>query len=233
MPDTENDKRRSALKLLRFQILLILGLTAIRGGAQYRVLPGNTDSDGFPMTPARLCLGATGTAHCYSPPNYMKDAPFGLDPKAQTVAKLNGQELTLFTATFSDGGSGDLTNFALLTVKNGDLIDILPKVQLTNQSEYKLWKLPQFSPAPILVTADFVWDWKAMTASNYREETHLARHRYAIKAFVFDPKTGQDLKRVDFTTIKKYPGPDEADEIHVLDPEKLTILAKLQTSQTN
>lgn len=158
----------------------------------------------------------------------MKGAPFGLDPKAQIVGKLNGQNLILFAATFFAGGSGELTNFALLAVQNGEFVNLLPKVQLTNQSEYKFWDLPQFSSLPVLVTADFVWDLKTAQSSNFQQETHFAHHRYTVQAFLFDVETSRYLKRVEYITAQKYPGLDEVDSIHLLDAEKETILAKLK-----
>jgi len=110
---------------------------------QYRVLPGKTNADGLPETPARICLGAAGTEHCYTPPS--EKYAFGLEPKARIVAKLNGRNLILFTATFSGGGSGKLSNVALLEEQSCDFVNLLPTVQLTDQSEYKLWNLPQLS----------------------------------------------------------------------------------------
>jgi hypothetical protein len=216
------------LKLYHLAILFILSTRVVSAAAQYRVLPGREDVNGFPTAPASICLSYAGTAHCYTSPDYMKDSPFGLDPKAQTIGKLNGQDLTLFTATYSGGGSGTLTNFALLTVKDGDFVNLLPKVQLTNQSEYKIWHLPQISDQPILITADFVWDFKAMEASNYKEDTHLAHHRYTVRAFVFDAASGRYLERIRYITTRKYPGLDDADAIRVLNVEKPTILSKLQ-----
>jgi len=208
----------------RLAILLILSSHAIHVGAQPRVLPGNVDADGFPVSPARICLGATGTAHCYIPPDNGKASPFGLAPKASTIAKLNSQDLTRFTATFDGGGSGSLTNFALLTVRNGEFVNLLPKVQLTNQSEYGVWSLPQFSNLPVLATADFVWD--------FDRETHFAYHCYQIELFGFDATTGSYRRWVAYKSAKKYKGLDETDVIHVLEPEKPTILAKLQQRLT-
>ena len=204
-------------------ILAIIGFSSTKVVCQYRVLPGDVDADGLPTTPARICLGPSGTEHCYVPPNYMKDAPFGLDPKAQDIGKLDGKYLTLFTSTFSGGGSGNLTNFALLAVRNGDLVNILPKVQLTNQSEYKIWNLPQISNSPVIATADFVW--------NFAQETHFAHHQYTIEVFVFNVGTGHYVQRLKYTTTRKYPGLDDAASIRVLDAEKQTLLSKLKQSQ--
>ena len=195
--------------------------------AQYRILPGNADSDGCnPTTAARICLGATGEEHCYAPPNDKYGSTdkeqyiFGLEPKARAVGRFKGQELTLFAATFSGCGSGTLTRFSLLTVQGGDFVNLLPKVGLTNQSEFKIWNLPQYSVLPILVTADFIWDFDA-------GETHFAHHRYEISAYAFDPKTGRYQLKTSYQTRRKYAGLDDLDTIDVLDVERPTIRAKL------
>jgi hypothetical protein len=203
---------------------------------QYHVLPGKTDpgdfQDCFPKTPARICLGATGTTHCYEPPSE-KDYIFGLEPKATPVGRLDGNELILFTAMFSGCGSGALTHFSLLTIRNGEFVNLLPKVELTNQSEYKLWSLPQFSSLPVLVTADFVWDFEAMKRSNYNEETHFAPHRYRVDAFVYDAKSRRYLQSVHYETTDRYPGLDDADGIKILDAEKTVILANLRQNTSS
>jgi len=199
-------------------IVLIL-LSAVVCCAQYRVFQGKLDSDGLPTTSARICLETAEADHCYTPPS--EKYAFGLEPKAQTVAKLNEKDLVLVTATFSGGGSGELTNVALLEQRSSEFVNLLPVVQLTNQSEYKLWSLPQLSALPILATADFVWDFKS-------EETHFAPHHYSVNVYAFDPKLARYLQRVHYVTPKKYPGLDDSDSIRVLDAEKQAILAKLQ-----
>jgi hypothetical protein len=123
-------------------------------------------------------------------------------------------------------GSGTLTSYALLTVNHCEFVNLLPEVELTNQSEFKLWNLPQFSHLPVLVTADFIWEFEA-------GETHFAPHRYRIEAFVFNAKSGRYLQRVRYETTKKYPGLDEVDEIRVLTAERPTILGNIGQSQPN
>jgi hypothetical protein len=202
--------------------------------AQTRVFEGKYDKQMgcMPTTPARICLGAAGTAHCYAPPSD-KDYIFGLEPKDTPVGQLDGHELTLFTATDSGCGSGTLTHYSLLTVRDGEFVNLLPKVELSNQSEYKLWSLPQFSSLSVLVTADFIWDFEAMQKSNYTKETHFAPHRYRVEAYVYDAKSGQYLQKVRYETTKKYLGLDDADEIQVLDSERQTILATLRQKHSN
>ncbi len=215
-----------ALRFWRRLILLMVCLNASANG-QYRVFPGNADADGLPTSPAKICPGASGEAHCYSPPGYMKDAHFGLTPNAVNIGKYDGQDLILFTAKFSGGGSGDLTTLALLIPKDDGFYNLLPKVHLTNQSEYKIWNLPKVSALPILVTADFIWDFDALKASNGQKETHFAYHRYEINAYEFDLTTGRYEDRLGYKTQKKYPGLDDVDEIHVIGAEKPEILARL------
>jgi hypothetical protein len=194
--------------------------------AQYRAFPGKLDAVGLPTSPARICLGAYGTDHCYTAPS--DEYTFGLDPEAHTVAKLDGRDLILFTATFSAGGSGLLTNLALLEERGGEFANLLPVVQLSEQSEYKLWRIPEVSSAPVLVATDFIWDFEAMKASNYAQQTHFAHHRYAIKAYVFSPGTRLYEERLHFETRKKCAGLDDTDRVRVLDAEKPAIVAKLK-----
>ena len=145
---------------------------------------------------------------------------FGLEPEALPIGELNGQPLILFFATFSGCGSGTLTDYSLLVIRNGEFVKLSPKVQLTNQSEYKIWRLPSVSAQPILVTADFLWDFKT--------ETHFSQHRYRIHTYLYDPKSGQYQEKLHFDTAKKYPGLDDAQEMHVLESEKSAITTKLQ-----
>jgi hypothetical protein len=203
---------------------------------QYHVMPGKTNpanaADCLPQTPASICLGATGTEHCYALPS-VKDFIFGLEPRAIPVGQLDSVELTLFTAVYSACGSGTLTKFTLLTVRDGEFVNLLPDVELSNQSDYKLWSLPEFSSLPILVTADFIWNYEDMRKSNFIEETHAAPHRYRMNAYVYDTKSRRYLQRVHFDTSKMYSGIQDAEEINIVDAEKAVILAKLQKNRTN
>jgi hypothetical protein len=206
--------------------LLMLCGSAVSCYPQYRIIPGKVDVDGFPTSSASICLGGTGNKHCYVPSS--EKYVFALDPKAQDVAKHNGKNLVLFTATFSGGGSGTLTSFALLEEQAGELVDLLPTVQLTNQSEYRLWNLPSVSGLPVLVTADFIWDFDAAQKSDFTQETHFAAHRYAIRVYLFDAASGHYLQKVHYDTNEKYPGLDDVDQIKVLDSERQRILDALR-----
>jgi hypothetical protein len=200
--------------------VVILCFGALICHAQFHVLAGDEDEDGCSgKRPARICTGSAGEEHCYTPPSEMLYT-FGLEPEALPIGELNGQPLILFFATFSGCGSGTLTDYSLLVIRNGEFVKLSPKVQLTNQSEYKIWRLPSVSAQPILVTADFLWDFKT--------ETHFSQHRYRIHTYLYDPKSGQYQEKLHFDTAKKYPGLDDAQEMHVLESEKSAITTKLQ-----
>jgi hypothetical protein len=164
-----------------------------------------------------LCVGAGNKERCYEPPK--QDPPFALNPNAHEVKVETGARLILFTAESSSGGSGSLTILSLLEDRNNHLIDLLPKVTVTNQSEYCFWDLPNLSAMPVFVTADFVWA---------EGETHFARHRYRITSYAYHKQTGRYVQRDQYVTAKKYPGLDESDTISVLAPEKATIVARLK-----
>ena len=182
--------------LLQLGVLpVLIAVTCANSGAQtpYRVLQGSVNSDGFPTTAASICLGDTGSAHCYTPSDYQPKSPFGLNAKAVDTGQINGRPLTLFTAIFS-AGAGEVTSYALLTVKDSDFINLLPKLQLTNQSEFAVWNLSEFSNLPILVTADFLWDPYHQLGSNNELESHYGPHRYTIRVLLYD-LGNQSLRR--------------------------------------
>jgi hypothetical protein len=214
--------------------VLLANVCVVPLQGQYHVIPGQTDPaksiECFPQTPAQICLSATGTEHCYAPQSD-NDFIFGLEPRAIPVGQLDGLELTLFTAMYSACGSGTLTKFTLLTVRNGEFVNLLPSVEISNQSDYKLWNLPEFSDLPVLVTADFIWDYASIRKSNYLEETHSAPHRYRVNAYVYDAKSSRYLQRVRYDTTKMYSGEEDAEAINVVDAEKTVILAKLRQNR--
>jgi len=209
-------------------LALLLAVMDCSAQTPYRILQGRVDSDGAPTTPARICLGETGDAHCYTPPDYQPHAPFGLDAKAVELGKLDARPMLLFTATYSAGGSGDLTSYALLTQKDSDFVNLLPALQLTNQSEFAVWNLPEFSAQPILLAADFVWNPYHMKGSQNEQETHYGPHKYTVRAFLFDPSIGRYRESFHYDTERSYSGLNNVGAIRVLDPERKHILVRLR-----
>jgi hypothetical protein len=201
----------SAMYILTF-VCAAISQTALT----YRLRTGKKDADGFPATAAQICFGPEIGERCYTPPE--ENPPFGLDPKSRAVKLDSGAQMVLFTAESSAGGSGSLTILALLEARDGQVTNLLPKVAVTNQSEYDIWSLPRISAMPVLVTADFVWA---------KGETHFSPHRYRITAYAYDKQTGRYIEQVNFTTEKMYPGLDDVNDVDVLKPEKAEIVAKL------
>jgi len=193
----------------------------------YRIIPGKLDFDGLPTSNAQLCIGAEAQQDCFSPNSKRQgiEMPFGLAPKATKLDLKDGGSLVLFTAEFSGGGSGTLTSIALLECRSdGHLRNLLPDVGVTNQSEFRVWNIPQVSDMPLLVTADFDWNFD-------KGETHFAKHKYWIEAYIFDIRTGVYTRTMKYLTNKEYPGLDDADNIVVLEPERSTILAHLSVTR--
>jgi len=198
----------------------LLAAVAAGQGVPYRIVNGQMDSDGFPKTSARLCIKSGTGDQCYSPPSPESPLPpFGLNATAKDLKLATGAVLIVFTAESSSGGSGSLTSIALLENRNGQLINLLPNVRVTNQSEYHFWSLPTVSAMPVLVTADFVWS---------EGETHFSQHRYRITSYVYDKQAGRYVQRDQHVTEKKYAGLDDGDDINVLTPEKADIIRRLE-----
>jgi hypothetical protein len=184
----------------------------------FRVIPGNVDSDGLPISGARLCVVKPADG-CYLMPSHAALSSgsvvyeFGLDPRSERLSLKDGGSLVFFSAQFYGGGSGTLDRLAILQLENGGkIVNLLPFLGVTNQSERAIWNVPEASSFPILVTADFYWEME--------KETHFSRHFYIVSAYCFDAKSSRYMEAFSYRTFKKYPGLDEVDRVHVLGPEQ-------------
>lgn len=94
--------------------------------------------------------------------------------------------------------------------QTGSFINLLPKVSLSDQSEYKIY--PSFGKRgeAILITADRIW--------NSNKETLYGRHKFEVKIFKLDGFKGYKLHHK-YITKKKYPSYDEVENIEVIGPE--------------
>ena len=192
----------------------------------FAVHPGRVDKDGEPTSGATLCV-QPGDAPCYTLPAHTAEGDgkvtyqFGLDPRTEREAMLDGGALVFFSGTFSAGGSGSLDELAILSfdAKKRTLTNLLPYVALTNVSDRAMWKLPDASPYPVLVTADFLWNFD-------QGETHFAPHRFTVEAWRMNFTSGHYEQVVKYTTAKKYDGGDSA-PVRVLAPERAEILRRL------
>jgi hypothetical protein len=105
---------------------------------------------------------------------------------------------------------------------DGKFVDLLPYVAVTNQSNRAMWTLPEFSEFPVLVTADFLWDFDA-------GETHYANHHYQISAYGFNATTRRYTELLSYKTTHRYPGEDDVNHVRVLGPEREQILRRLRS----
>jgi hypothetical protein len=200
------------------------GPTRVTDFPHFRLIQGNVDSDGLPTSGARLCLLKPADL-CYqmpSNPGYSSGSVvynYGLDPRSERLSLKSGGSLVFFSAQFSGGGSGTLDSVAILRYESGGkIVNLLPFVGVTNQSDRFMWAVQEASSFPILVTADFYW---------MDGETHFAEHFYTVSAFRFNAQTDRYAKAFSYRTSKKYPGLDEVDQVHVLGPERGEILRLL------
>lgn len=211
-------------------ILLLLVAATLASGQdlQSTVSPGKTDADGWPTSGATLCLTDLPSVCFQMPDEHAGDVTyqFGLDPHSVPLNWPERRTALLFDATFSAGGSGSLTRYAILREDGSGsathLSNILPYVALTNNSDEAVWEEPQISHYPVLVTADFIWNFKA-------GETHFSKHLFNIEVWEFEPDRDRYVRVLAYTTKKKYDGLDAADPINVIRPERPEILRRLHS----
>ncbi|MEI9980949.1 MAG: hypothetical protein WDN23_18480 [Edaphobacter sp.] len=212
-----------------FSILLLraqIDSTPTTEFPRFRLIQGKMDSDNLPISGAKLCL-LKPENNCYSMPSnagYSSSSVvyhYGLNPRSERLSLTGGGSLVFFSARFSGGGSGTLDSLAILQYESdGKIVNLLPFVGLTNQSDRALWNIREASSFPILVTADFNW---------MEEEAHFAKHFYTVNVYHFDAQSHRYAKVFSYRTSKQYPGLDDADRVNVLKPEKAEILRRLGT----
>jgi hypothetical protein len=131
-------------------------------------------------------------------------------------------DAVLFTSESWAGGSGSLIAVAILVERAGKLVNLLPDVRVTNQSEYQIWNEPAISDTALVGTADYFWG---------EGEDHFGQHRSRISTYAFSKEVESYVLRDDYMTRRKYPGFDEAGTINVIAQEKSEIVSRLQRQQ--
>jgi hypothetical protein len=189
----------------------------------FTTVSGQVDSDGWPISGAKLCLLANHD-RCYRMPAepYNNSAEsvyqFGLDPHARRLPLPGGGSWIFFTAMFSGGGSGTLTRLAVLRFQGSrEIENLLPFVGATNVSDYAIWNIQRVSTYPVLLHADFIWG---------HGETHFEPHFYTVEAWRFDPRVDRYAKVLSYKTSRRYGGGDAA-PVRVLQPEREAIIKRL------
>lgn len=186
----------------------------------FKMYEGRLNEDGFPTTTARLCILKTDVCYDFAQRRNAKQYPLGMNPEVHEVKLTLGATLELFSATFSAGGSGSITGVALLKYqRNGQLLDLTPTLNRSNQSDLKVWNVSGVSSWPVLAMADYKW---------MDGESHFASHFYTVRAYLFDKGSNTYVCRLSYVTVRKYPGLDKLDQVTVLNPEKAVILHRLK-----
>jgi hypothetical protein len=191
---------------------------------RYKLIEGIKEDPYFATTGAQLCL-ADDLKTCFSlPPQKAKlngeemVTQFGIMPEGQRVSIRAGGSLVLFFAD-SGGGSGSGARFALLRYRRDQpLYDLLPEIELSNQSDHALWDVPSVSPMPLLVTADLLW----------YDGAHYGSHYYEIRAYRYKANIDKYEQILKYQTRRKYRGFDNFDDpFPLLKYERASILQKL------
>jgi hypothetical protein len=142
-------------------------------------------------------------------------------PRSERLPIASGGSWVFFSGMFSGGGSGMLERVAILRYgANGRIENLMPEVTQTESADRAMWKVPDVSPYPVFVRADFVW------ADN---EDHFGKHFFEVDAWVFDPATSLYRKRFSYRTTKRYDRGEGSD--HVLSAERAEILRRLAASK--
>jgi hypothetical protein len=203
--------------------LFLLCMVGLSQSPAYTVISGNKDIDEFPVSGAKICLESNGS--CFQMPD-LKNGDvtyqFGLDPHVKILPKTGTSFWFLFDAMYSGGGSGTLTRYAILRTSGTSWSNLLPNVALTNVSDHALWTQPDFSAYPLLVTADFFWDFNA-------GETHLSKHAFTVDVWRYDQRKDIYTRVITYRTNKKYDGGDSVDTVSVIAPEQHEILRRLHS----
>ncbi|KVX48376.1 hypothetical protein DF046_24105 [Burkholderia cepacia] len=187
---------------------------------------GRQDSDGLPLSGVKLCV-LPDRAPCFEMPpvpvpHSSKELyQFGLMPRSERLPIASGGSWVFFSGMFSGGGSGMLERVAILRYgANGKIENLMPEVTQTETADRAMWKVPDVSPYPVFVRADFVWA---------DDEDHFGKHFFVVDAWTFDPAIGQYRKRFSYRTAKRYDRGEGSD--HVLSAERADILHHLAASK--
>lgn len=180
--------------------------------------PGASDG----TTPAKLCAASANKSSCY--PAVADNDRFPANPQFRLVArskKRGTAQWILFTAERQPFFSRQDHVLTLLALDSSlQLRNTLPSIVLSEQSETRVWYDPKLSPAPILSTADFVW--------NMQTETHFGQHHYRVRTYLWNEFSQSYRLSDEYVTVKQYPGFDEVEDVQVIEAELSTITTHLR-----
>ncbi|WP_175818862.1 hypothetical protein [Burkholderia sp. BCC0419] len=208
--------------------IVVVGIAYVQAAPRETAFPrftqaeGRLDADGLPLSGVKLCV-LPDRAPCFEmPPAPLPHSSkewyqFGLNPRSERLPIASGGSWVFFSGMFSGGGSGMLERVAVLRVgANGKIENLMPKVTQTEMADRAMWNLPEVSPYPLFVRADYEWG---------KDEDHFGPHFFEVDAWVFDPAANQYAKRFAYRTSKRYDRGEGGD--HVLSAERPEILRRL------
>jgi hypothetical protein len=212
--------------------MAIVGIAHVQAAPSETAFPrftqmdGKLDSDGLPLSGVKLCV-LPDRAPCFEmPPAPLPHSSkalyqFGLNPRSERLPIASGGSWVFFSGMFSGGGSGMLERVAVLRVgANGKIENLMPTVTETEMADRAMWNVPQVSPYPLFVRADYVWG---------KGEDHFGQHFFDVDAWAFDPAANQYAKRFSYRTSKRYDRGEGGD--HVLSAERAEILRRLAATK--
>ncbi len=183
---------------------------------------GRIDANDMPLSGATLCVLPEKT-RCFEMPsspihgNAKDRYEFALDPRSERLPLAGGGSWVFFSGTFSGGGSGMLERVAVLRYgADGRIENLMPEVTETEVADRAMWNLPDVSPYPVFVRADYLWG---------DGETHFEAHRFRVDAWIFDPATQRYRRAMTYDTTRRYDRGDGDDK--VLKVERDEILRRL------
>ncbi|MEF9440000.1 hypothetical protein OWS73_09585 [Burkholderia sp. 1B3(2022)] len=208
--------------------MALVGIACVQAAPRETAFPrftqteGKLDDDGLPLSGVKLCV-LPDRAPCFEmPPAPLPHSSkelyqFGLNPRSERLPIASGGSWVFFSGMFSGGGSGMLERVAVLRVgATGKIENLMPIVTETEMADRAMWNLPEVSPYPLFVRADYVWG---------KDEDHFGQHFFDVDAWMFDPAANQYAKRFSYRTSKRYDRGEGAD--HVLSAERPEILRRL------
>ncbi|WP_246326953.1 hypothetical protein [Burkholderia guangdongensis] len=210
----------------------IIGIADVHAASSELAFPhytqaeGKLDADGFPLSGVKLCPLPNGASCFEMPPAHIPGSQsslyqFGLKPRSERLPLSSGGAWVFFSGMFSAGGSGMLERVAVLRYGAGGKIEnLMPEMTETEMADRAMWNVPEVSPYPLFVRADFIWG---------KGEDHFGQHFFEVDAWAFDPATNQYGKRFSYRTAKRYDRGENSD--HVLIAERGEILRRLKADR--
>lgn len=124
------------------------------------------------QTPASICIGKAPRQACYIAPK-----EYWIAPKAEIIQIDKSTNAILFTAE-SYGAPGWAIHIALLIQESENkLVDLFfGHVDRPNQGQHRFFSDTKISPAPIFLTASYIWS---------IDEGRTSPHRYMISSYLW------------------------------------------------